>query len=144
MTVEELIKPGAELNLEVEKYFERPDVREYAICLKGNKEGFMSLMHYLLWAANDLEDDLNISKLPFVSSSLDRDLIVGIEYGEHKGAVGDGLLVAAETEYRWFLTETELAVAASLLHGFWFNCFNHLHFDPTDDRATHAVYCTVE
>lgn len=138
-----LTEPDAKLAISEDKYLERPDVCPDAIYIVGNYSGFIALMHNFLHAANELQDELVLSDLSFISSDLKKPLIATIEYGENVDCVNTGILLDNKLSFEWSLTEATLDRVAGSSHGPGY-AYSHLHFDPKNTGASHAIFCTIE
>ncbi len=135
--------PGARLRLYEGPYEERPDVAERALHFVGNEAGFRSLSAALVVAINELEERLNLSSLPWVSSELSKPLTLVIAAGPSREPPTCGAVVSEEGGWLWRVTEDDVSFIASQIHGLGY-AWNHLHLDPVQRPAQYSVCCYLE
>jgi hypothetical protein len=138
----DFVRRGAKARLFIDSYKERLDVATEALFIGGNEAGFQSLAELICYSLNELEGELCLSELSFISNETERPVKILFEYAEAALPVTNGRVINYETELHWALTETEASVVATSLHGLGCS-FNHLHFDPVD-KGLLAAYCFIE
>lgn len=119
---------------------ERPDIRPEAIIMLGNVAAYLSLMDVLLMYRNELEDTLEIDKLPFVRNEIGKRFIIKLD----DEAANDGVVLDSGNTIEWILNDGDICNVASSLHGFQYESFNHLHFDPSAKESLFSVCCYLE
>ncbi len=139
----EFVRPGARLRLTMGAYDERPEVAPQGIFIEGNAKGFRSLAELISLYLNELENVLPLSTLQFVSSELPKSFTLRFSYGDQDGPLSYGLVVEADNQLEWNLTEAEASVIATSVHGIHY-AYEHIHFDPVVGRSEYAVYCELE
>ena len=141
--IQNYINADSHLRLFIDDYGERPDITAKAVYLEGNIPGFLSLMGIICLYINELEDDLLISELSFVTNEIGKQFRIIFSYGEQLVPTSNGIVAELENEITWALTETEASVIATELHGFGY-AWNHLHLDPNSNESKYAIYCYLK
>ena len=123
------------------------DVRKNAIYIAGNQPGLRAFADLILMQMyGEIEDEIHLDKFPFVTSRLDKPLILYLDYEipYHTGNAS-GSVIETDVAYLWVMSEFgEAELAFSQFHGFQYLAWNHLHYDPTYKEADLAVYAYIE
>ena len=140
-----LIYENSYIWIELDYYAERPDVREKAIHFMGNKEGFLSLREIFNYCSNEFNyAHLDISILPFVTNKLDKTFLIEFcddDDQELELNLGSCAGITSENNDAivWKISYTEASQIIMLIHGFIYDAWNHLHFDPESEKSKYAV-----
>jgi hypothetical protein len=139
------VKENSKLTIDIKNYYERPDVRETAINFEGNLEAYLSLREILNYCSIEfIEAKLDIAMLSFVNSLVQKDFFIEFcdnqeqDY-EVKLESSSGFVSETENSIIWKISWTESAQIIQLIHGFSYNAWNHLHFDPEDAKSKFSV-----
>lgn len=147
MKLDDFIRSGAKLTISKEPYPEvvisGPPHCDNAIVIIGNEDGFRSLLDVICYYRNEIEERIPVSSLSFIESKLDLPFVIDLETDEDVARIRYGIIVLAENEIRWQLSQAEVGIVVASLHGLGY-AWNHLHFDPPSSDYDCAVYCVLE
>jgi len=112
-----------------------------SIVITGSENSFFTLSNILLFYLNELEEEINFSKLPNVESN-DIDLTIKIDNDQ---ANSDGLLIKTDDNIIvWFISESNLTeIVAGSLHSLSYG-IDHVHIDENMNKTNISIYCSLE
>jgi len=113
-----------------------------ALVISGTQAGFLSLANSLLFAFNELEDQLPLSKLSFVHPEVN--LIVRWDDSTQQSPVAiPGLICTEPSVYLWQLSHFTFYEVVGNLHSLGY-ANKEIHFDRGLAEEVISVYCVVE
>lgn len=110
-----------------------------AIVIDGNPNGFLSLSNCLIYLTNELQDNIDLSQLPFVSSQVN----LGIRLDESAAGFPVGKVERiGERDYIWTLSEEKSNGVFAAIHSLGHLNLD-LHLDTEKAKSDISIYCSV-
>lgn len=144
-----LILDKAHIEIEIDKYHERPNISDKAIYFIGNIPGFLSIREIINYCANEFIDlKLNVTELPFVKSNMQKALLIEFcDVDEQDKIVtvesSSGIVFNNDENIIWKLSWPEVAQIVQSIHGFKYKAWDHLHFDSETKSSDYSIVFTL-
>lgn len=113
-----------------------------SLIIIGTRNGFLSLANSLLFAVNMLENDISLSKLPFISCQIDFE----IQYDDSVNDTNQSyppVVCSNNNSFIWKMGYNKLLDIIASIHSLGY-VNNEIHFDRGVPQDQISVYCAVE
>jgi hypothetical protein len=110
-----------------------------SIVIEGTRRGFLSLANCLIYIVNSLEDEIELLRIPFVTSQVFLTIkidesVQGIEYGIVSGE--------DDTKFVWKMSESDSNDVFTAIHSLG-HLNSELHLDSGKAVEELSVYCVI-